>query len=163
MRSKVLKTMTKNFLTNLLFLMSPIIGWGVDFHNLADAVAVAESNNNPQAVGDSGKARGAYQMWKVAWDQTNKVRRTEGMKQYPWSYAHDAYVSKQYAIDYLRWCARVLEAKLGRKPVYWEIYAAYARGPSEFADGGYSYHNLPARTHRAIKVIATQMKELPPR
>jgi hypothetical protein len=155
--------MTKNFLTNLLFLMTPIIGWGVDFHNLADAVAVAESNNNPQAVGDSGKARGAYQMWKIAWDQANKVRKTEGMKQYPWSYAHDAYVSKQYAIDYLRWCSRVLEAKLGRKPVYWEIYAAYARGPAEFADGGYSYHNLPARTHRAIKVIATQMKEMPPR
>lgn len=162
MRLKVW-TMMKNFLTKTFLLMLPIIGHAFDFHSLADAVAVAESNNNPQAVGDSGKARGAYQMWKIAWDQTNKVRKTQGMRQYPWSYAHDAYVSKQYAIDYLRWCASVLEAKLGRKPVYWEVYAAYARGPSEFSKSDYSYHDLPARTHRAIKVIAAQMREMPPR
>jgi len=156
-------TTARSFLNSLFLIMPSLCFGAVDMHALADAVAIAESNNNPQAVGDSGKARGAYQMWKIAWDQANKVRKTEGMKQYPWSYAHDAYVSKQYALDYLRWCASVLEAKLGRKPVYWEIYAAYARGPGSFAESDYSYHRLPEKTHRAIRIIATQMKEIPPR
>lgn len=148
----------------LLMAVVPSIVMGLDYHSLASAVAVAESNNNTQAVGDSGKARGAYQMWKVAWEQVNKERAKEKRYRYPWTYAHDAFVSRQYAIEYLRWCAGVLEQELGRKPYYWEVYACYARGPSTFRDEhGHKYSELPARTKRAIGIIATQLKELPPR
>lgn len=148
----------------LLMALVPSIGMGLDYHSLASAVAIAESNNNTQAVGDSGKARGAYQMWKIAWEQVNKERAKEKRFRYPWTYAHDAFVSRQYAIEYLRWCAGVLEKELGRKPHYWEVYACYARGPSTFRDEhGHKYSELPARTKRAIGIIATQLKELPPR
>jgi hypothetical protein len=137
---------------------------GLDYHSLASAVAVAESNNNTQAVGDSGKARGAYQMWKIAWEQVNKERAKDKRFRYPWTYAHDAYVSRQYAIDYLRWCGGVLEKELGRKPYYWEVYACYARGPSAFRDEhGHRYSELPTRTKRAISVIAAQLHEPTPR
>jgi hypothetical protein len=156
---KKMKTTLKAF----LFLLVPITTFGVDYSSLATAVGVAESNSNTQAVGDSGKARGAYQMWRVAWEQASLVLRKDGSKTYPWAYAHDAYVSRQYAITYLRWCGSVLEARMGRKPVYWEVYAAYARGPQAFAEEGYSYDNLPVRTKRAINIIAAQMKEMPPR
>jgi len=156
---------TRLFPINLfLLLMMPTIGMGFDYNSLASAVAVAESNNNTQAVGDSGKARGAYQMWRVAWEQVNKERTKEKKYRYPWAYAHDAYVSRQYAIEYLRWCGMVLEKELGRKPYYWEVYASYARGPSCFRDDhDYKYSELPARTKRAIGIIAAQLKELPPR
>jgi hypothetical protein len=151
-------------LINILLLLVPTIGMGFDYHSLADAVALAESNRDYQAVGDSGKARGAWQMWRIAWDQTNKVRKAAGLKQYPWSYAHDQYVGRMYAVEYLRWCGGVLERHLGRKPFYWEVYAAYARGPETFIDDhSCSYPSLPARTHRAIRIIAAQLKEPTPR
>jgi hypothetical protein len=148
---------------NFFLLLMPIIGMGFDYNSLATAVAVAESNSNTQAVGDAGKARGAYQMWQIAWTQVNKERAKEKRYRYPWSYAHDAFVSRQYAVEYLRWCGTVLEKELGRKPYYWEVYACYARGPSVFRDDGYKYAELPARTQRAIGIIAAQLKEIPPR
>ncbi len=155
--------MTRLFLIKVLLLL-PTISMGMDFHALADAVAVAESNNNSQAVGDSGKARGAYQMWRVAWDQVNKVRAKEKRYRYPWAYAHDPFVSKQYAIDYLRWCADVLRTDLKREPTFWEVYACYARGPSAFKDEhDYAYASLPVRTKRAIGVIAARIHEREPR
>jgi hypothetical protein len=153
------------FQTSLaILLLMPSILMGLDYNSLASAVAVAESNNNTQAVGDSGKARGAYQMWRIAWDQVNKERAKEKRYRYPWTYAHDAYVSRQYAIEYLRWCGGVLEKELGRKPLFWEVYASYARGPETFRDEhGHKYSELPARTKRAIGIIASQLKEIPPR
>lgn len=42
--------------------------WFTQDHNrLLDAIAIVESNNNPNAVGDSGNALGAYQIWNVYW------------------------------------------------------------------------------------------------
>ena len=155
---------TTRFPINLLLLLMPSIVMGFDYNSLATAVAIAESNNNTQAVGDAGKARGAYQMWRISWEQVNKERAKEKRYRYPWTYAHDVFVSRQYAIEYLRWCGSVLEKELGRKPTYWEVYASYARGPSCFRDEcGYKYSGLPARTQRAIGIIAFQLKELPPR
>ena len=153
----------RNLLTSLLFLV-PVVGSAFDYNQLVRAVGLAESNSNNQAVGDSGKARGAYQMWRVAWDQVNKLRKADGLKQYPWAYAHDGMVSRDYAIAYLRWCGNVLEKRLGRKPTYWEVYAAYARGPTTFIEEhDCNYGSLPSRTHRAIGIIAAQLKEIPPR
>lgn len=155
---------TRHYPINLIFLLMPIIGMGFEYSNLADAVAVAESNTRYDAVGDSGKARGAWQMWSIAWKQVNEVRAREGKRQYPWAYAHDKFIGKEYAVGYLRWCGSVLERDLGRKPEYWEVYAAFARGPKTFkAEHGYSYDALPARTKRAIGIIAAQMREIPPR
>jgi hypothetical protein len=152
------------YLTNTLLLLMPSILMGFDYNSLATAVAIAESNNKAEAVGDSGKARGAYQMWRIAWDQTNKVRKAEGLKQYPWAYAHDRFVGRMYAIEYLRWCGEVMETRLKRKPTYWEVYAAYARGPTTFIEEhDCNYASLPARTHRAIGIIAAQLHEPTPR
>lgn len=155
---------TIRYLTNILLLLMPSIVMGFDYNSLATAVAIAESNNKPDAVGDSGKARGAHQMWRIAWDQTNRVRKADGLKQYPWGYAHDRFVGRMYAIDYLRWCGEVMEKHLKRKPTYWEVYAAFARGPTTFIeDHNCSYASLPARTHRAIGIIAAQLHEPLPR
>jgi soluble lytic murein transglycosylase-like protein len=38
-----------------------------EFELLIDAVAQAESNNNPRAVGDNGRALGAYQIHRAYW------------------------------------------------------------------------------------------------
>lgn len=42
--------------------------WFTQDHNrLLDAIAIVESNSNPNAVGDSGNALGAYQIWNAYW------------------------------------------------------------------------------------------------
>jgi len=38
-----------------------------EHENLLRAIAIVESNDNPNAVGDGGKALGAYQIWYVYW------------------------------------------------------------------------------------------------
>jgi len=148
----------KTYLINALFWFLPVLSYSMDFDKLATAVAKAESNNDPQAIGDGGKARGAFQMWEIAWTQASKARRLEGKKVYPYAYAHDAFVSKQYAVSYLEWCAKTLEKRLGRSPQFWEIYACYARGIGNFEDIDYSYSELPARTKRALGVISAELK-----
>ena len=152
----------RNCLTKILLLL-PVLGFATDFSRLAEGVALAESRNDINAVGDNGKARGAYQMWQIAWQQTSVERRKAGKKVYHFAYAHDARVSRDYAVDYLAWLERTLKAKLGRQPTFWEIYAGYARGLSNFEDIDYTYRNLPARTKRAIGVIAKHIGEPVPR
>jgi hypothetical protein len=150
---------TKKILINCLFWAIPILASAVDFNRLVDAVAVAESNNDSQAVGDGGKARGAYQMWQIAWQQTTVERRKEGKQVYHFAYAHDAFVSREYAKSYLEWCAKAMERKLGRPATSWETYACYARGIGNFEDINYRYDRLPARTKKAIGKIYARLGE----
>lgn len=152
-----LLTKMKTKLINCLFWFVPLVAPAMDYDKLADAVAIVESNNNPAAVGDGGRARGAYQMWEIAWTQASKARRLAGKKVYPYAYAHDAFVSRQYAVSYLQWCGSTLEKRLGRPAAFWEIYACYARGLGGFEDIDYNYTKLPAHTKRALGVISKQL------
>lgn len=149
----------KTYLIKVLFLVIPSLALpAVDFNRLTDAVAIAESNNDSKAVGDGGKARGAYQMWEIAWQQTTIERRKEGKQVYHFVYAHDAFVSREYAKSYLEWCARVMEKRLGRPATPWEVYACYARGIGNFEDINYKYTQLPVRTKKAIGKIYTALQ-----
>jgi membrane-bound lytic murein transglycosylase MltF len=123
-------------------------------HQMLKAVAMVESSNNPQAVGDSGKARGLYQMHEPAWKQVSIERAKAGLKVWSWAYAHDPYVSGIYAEAYLKWLSNGLEKRLGRKPAEWEVYAAYNRGLQGFANLGYDFSCLPNHTKRACQKIA---------
>jgi soluble lytic murein transglycosylase-like protein len=123
--------------------------------NMLKAVATVESSNNPQAVGDNGKARGLYQMHEPAWRQVSEARQKRGLKVWPWAYAHDAYVSGIYAQEYLKWLSDGLQKRLGRVPLDWEVYAAYNRGLQGFANLNYDYSCLPNHTKRACQKIAS--------
>lgn len=155
--------MKKTINTLLLLALMPTTSLAFDYHSLVQAVGLAESNGRSDAIGDSGKARGEYQMWRIAWEQTSQILKKQGCPTYPWSYASDPFIAKQYAVAYLRYCGEVMEKKLGRKPTYWEVYACYARGFDNFESEGFCYDNLPARTKRAIGVIASQLHEPLPR
>lgn len=44
------------------------INWFTPEHGkLIRAISIVESNNNPDAVGDGGRAAGAFQIWDVCW------------------------------------------------------------------------------------------------
>ena len=51
-------------------------------YDLVRAIEQVESNGNPSAVGDNGRAIGCLQIWKVVVDDCNRI---EGCKR--WSYA----------------------------------------------------------------------------
>ena len=43
------------------------------FEDLLDAIEWVESRGDPNAVGDNGKAVGAYQIWKIYVDDVNRI------------------------------------------------------------------------------------------
>lgn len=117
------------------------------------AVAQIESSGNPKAIGDSGQARGLYQMHKPAWDQISAARKARGEPTWGWSYAHDRDISGLYASEYLDWLAKGLQKRLCRIPEPWEIYAAYNRGLTGFAKLDYKFENLPSHTKRSCQTL----------
>ncbi len=50
-------------------------GWarGNDLERTLDAIAQAESNGRPNAVGDKGHAIGAYQIWRPYWKDGTQI------------------------------------------------------------------------------------------
>jgi len=44
-----------------------------DMDRLLDAIAQVESGNRADAIGDNGRAVGAYQMWKICVDDVNRI------------------------------------------------------------------------------------------
>jgi membrane-bound lytic murein transglycosylase MltF len=122
--------------------------------NMLDAVAMIESSRNPKAVGDSGKARGEFQMHKAAWDQISADRKRNGLPVYDWSYAHSESIAREYAQAYLTWVETRLEKNLSRKPAPWEIYAAYNRGVKGFLDTKGNFSMLPKHTQRACSRLS---------
>lgn len=146
-------------LNTLLLLSLTAVANAKDHTPLASLVSKIESNGNPQAIGDFGLARGEYQFHKEAWLQASKERRKAGKKVYPYAYAHDPLVSKQYALDYLGWVEKALEGKMGRKPLNWEIYAGYARGVESFASLGFSFTKLPKHTQATVSLVAKTFNE----
>jgi hypothetical protein len=51
--------------------------------NILRAIAIVESGEDPLAVGDSGKALGAWQMHPKAWEDANAFRKAQGLTEMP--------------------------------------------------------------------------------
>lgn len=144
--------------TSLLLCLSAVAN-AIDYPRLLPVVSQIESSGNPQAVGDGRKARGLFQFHEDAWVQASKVRKMAGQRIYPYSYAHDPYVSSLYAEAYLGWLAKTLLTRLGREPSHWEVYASFNRGLGGFADLDYKFSKLPKHTQRSCRLIATTFNE----
>lgn len=143
----------------LLLLSQPVNADQNKMPTLLTLVAGIESSHNAQAVGDNGLARGEFQFHKAAWEQVSAERKKAGKKAYPYAYAHDKFVARQYADHYLSWIATSLQSKLGRKPLAWEIYAAFNRGVGGFQSLGFRFDRLPKHTQRSCRNIAAAFNE----
>ena len=160
MTTPTTKTRTLANATLLLLLLSlPVNADQTKMPTLLNLVAGIESSHNPQAVGDSGLARGEFQFHKAAWEQVSAQRKAQGKKAYAYAYAHDRFVARQYAEAYLTWLGTDLQRRLGRKPLAWEVYAAFNRGVGGFKALGYRFSNLPSHTKRSCTKIATALGE----
>lgn len=110
-----------------------------------------DATANPATIGDKGKSRGMYQMGFLAWKDVNKVRKSKGLPVYPWTFAHDRKVSREYAEQYLDLLRNDLRAALRRSPTNAELYCSYALGFSGFKERGLLLKNCPAWLQRKAK------------
>ena len=122
--------------------VSPTLSVGENFLN---AVAMVESSRNPSAIGDGGKATGEFQLHQAARQDARKLLGRAG-------------TDRELARAYLTSLAQRLEAKLGRKPSYSQVYAAYNMGYVGFSRRNFDVSKTPATTQRACKRIEGMMK-----
>ena len=127
---------------------------------LIHAVALVESNNNPRAVGDQGKANGAFQMWKPAWQDCSKWLERNGFKPTPYKQGvNDPNVSHQYCKIYLSILHRQLSRALKRDVTAADLYAAYNLGYTGYKRRGFDLARVPAITQRGIAKLHKQLEK----
>lgn len=126
---------------------------------LIHAVAMVESNNNHRAVGDQGKANGAFQMWKPAWTDCSRWLKKNGFKTTPYEKGvNDPQVAHVYCKTYLSIIHGQLKKKMGRDPNAAELYAAYNMGVRGFERRDFDLSKTPATTQRAITKLQGFLK-----
>ena len=144
----------------ILALLIPVTTNAVEINGaLIHAVGMVESNNNHRAVGDQGKANGAFQMWKPAWTDCSRWLKKNGFK--PTSYekgVNDPNISHQYCKIYLSLLNSQLRRKMGRDPSAGELYAAYNLGVRGFERRGFQLDKTPEITQNAIIKLMKHMK-----
>ena len=127
------------FLTLAAFAASPALAVSERF---LDAVAVAESRGNPNAVGSAGD-RGLFQFTPIAWEQTSRLRRAQGFESFPFSAAFDPAISRIYARTYFEY----IEADLRRRRVVVNsasLWLAWTLGPAGAAAISHRLASAPA-------------------
>ena len=102
------------------------------FAQLLDAIAIVESNNNPDAEGDFRRdvpmAIGAYQLWKIYVDDVNRIYGSEFSYDDRWDAAKSREMVRLYLIHYGKRYSR-----LTGKPCTLEVLARiHNGGPNGF-------------------------------
>lgn len=116
--------------------------------NFIDRIAIIESGNNSSAIGDRGKARGAWQMTERAWMDVNALRHRQQLPEYPWEMAHDEGTAREYALQYCGILSRQLRVALRRLPLESEIYCSFCFGFTGFKERNFS---VPKSIKRKLK------------
>lgn len=135
-------------LTSTLFLTSILLGSQAKGYDLLEAIAQVESGGDHQAVGDNNRARGAWQMHKLAWEDAG-LRLGE---RWHFSYAHDKGIGRRHAEAYLQLVGERLTKHLKRKPTNQEIYACWRLGVGGFIRYG-SYSRLPENIRESCERV----------
>lgn len=117
----------------------------------AKCIALVESGNNHLAVGDGGKAIGAYQMHRKAWDDANKLRHAEGLLRHSWSSRFDPSVQEAMALSYIQWIKRSFYYTYGKLPTPTQVYHAYTMGFTKSKSVDFDMSELPSFKRNAIE------------
>ncbi len=108
-----------------------------DERALAHAIALIESDNTPNAVGDKthpdGPAIGAFQIHQSAWNDISDMRAKLCLPVYPYHDAFKPKVAREYATTFIRAIVASFRKHHGAPPSPQLIYACYSLGPSIIA------------------------------
>lgn len=127
---------------------------------LIHAVGFVESNNNPNAIGDSGAANGSFQMHRPAWADCSAWLKSQGFKATPYEQGvNDPTVSHYYAKIYLSLLHRQLARALDREVTAGDLYAAYNLGFTGYKRRGFDLSKCPSITQRAVAKLNRKLGE----
>jgi len=127
---------------------------------LIHAVGFVESNNNPNAIGDSGAANGSFQMHRPAWADCSAWLKSQGFKATPYDQGvNDPTVSHYYAKIYLSLLHRQLVRALDREISAGDLYAAYNLGFTGYKRRGFDLSKCPSITQRAVAKLNRKLGE----
>ena len=108
------------------------------------AVGMVESGMDHRAVGDSGRALGAWQVWSCAWDTANEWRvkhRMTPVSRWRW---RDPAAQRDIAFALLSWHRERLIENGVLRPTVQQLYLSYAMGHAAFKRIGYNPLLAPA-------------------
>jgi hypothetical protein len=117
---------------------------------VAEAIAYTESLGNYRAVGDGGFAYGAYQMHKVAWEDTNDFRKKNGLSPFPWYNKRYKATQDIMCMSFVELIKHRFKKDYGRLPLPKEIYMAYTMGYEGAKRADFHILNAPEYKQRAI-------------
>jgi hypothetical protein len=116
------------------------------------AVAMIESAGNKNAIGDGGRARGAWQMHRAAWVDAQAWQRARGARPWAWSDWQHPQAQTEMAFAYLKVCSRRLEgARVKVDPV--NLYLCYAMGFAAFEKAGFDRAAVPGEKLNAAERV----------
>lgn len=94
---------------------------------LLEAIRIVESNDNQMAVGDDGKAIGAYQIWEIYWkDATDFDSSIGGTYQDCYDRDYADKIVKAYIKRYAN------KKRLGHEPTFEDIARIHNGGPNGY-------------------------------
>ena len=100
---------------------------------LLNAIKGVESSGNSSAIGDNGKAVGAYQLHKVYVDDVNKIIKNKGFKtRFTYNDRFNAHKSRVMTLIYLKHYGKVYERKTGKKASLEVLARIHNGGPSGY-------------------------------
>ena len=127
---------------------------------LIHAVGFVESNNNPNAIGDSGAANGSFQMHRPAWSDCSAWLKSQGFKATPYDQGvNNPAVSHYYCKIYLSLLHRQLARALNREISAGDLYAAYNLGFAGYKRRGFDLSKCPSITQRAVAKLNRKLGE----
>jgi hypothetical protein len=108
----------------LLAAASPATAQPLDIDRLIPALVKVESNGNPRAVGDKGKALGALQVWEVVVIDVNRAHGTRYTHRDAFDPANARDICRRYLAIY---CT---PKRLGRAPTMEDAARIWNGGPN---------------------------------
>ena len=127
---------------------------------LIHAVGFVESNNNLNAIGDSGAANGSFQMHRPAWSDCSAWVKSQGFKATPYDQGvNNPAVSHYYCKIYLSLLHRQLARALDREITAGDLYAAYNLGFTGYKRRGFDLSKCPTITQRAVAKLNRKLGE----
>ena len=115
---------------------------------MVDAVAQTESNFKHEAIGDGGKAVGAWQVWESAWQTANDFRTSQGQTRIDRSKATPAQ-QREIARWLLAWhMKRLTDNGIAATPQH--VYLSYSMGFAGFKAIGFDPRLAPPVKQRAL-------------
>ena len=116
----------------VLFVFAVCVCNGVEI-KLLNAIKNVESSGNASAIGDNGKAVGAYQIHKVYVDDVNNIMERKGFKtRFTYSDRFNAHKSRIMTCVYLNHYGKVYERKTGKKASLEVLARIHNGGPNGY-------------------------------